>query len=83
MLGREQAWAWYFDRNPHVQAVWGHQNGRWPMHLGDTPEADLLLSREMIRCDAERCWCHLEILGGGDEDAREGDAARHEDQGPR
>ena len=32
-----QAWAFYFEKYPHVLAVWGHQNGRWP-HGEDIPE---------------------------------------------
>lgn len=83
MLGRAQAWAWYFDRHPEVVANWGHQNGRWPMHVGDTPEGELLLAREMIRCDSGACWCHLETFGGGDKDAREGDAAGDGGEGAR
>lgn len=83
MLGRAEAWAWYFGRNPQVVAVWGHQNGRWPMHLGETAEDKLLLAREMVRCDNDACWCHLETSGGGDEDAREQDGSGDGDPGAR
>ena len=70
MIGRAQAWSWYFDRNPQVAAVWGHQNGRWPMHLGDPPADAGLLAREEYQCDDEDCWCRAETTEGGDEDAR-------------
>jgi hypothetical protein len=83
MLTRAQAWSWYFDRNPRVAAVWGHQNGRWPMHLGGRPADALRYDPEEYECIAEDCWCRLEIAEGGDEDAREGHAPEHDHRDPR
>lgn len=65
MLTRAQAWAWYFARNPQVAAVWGHQNGRWPMHLAYVPEGEPG-ERPNIRCNSQDCWCHLETYERGD-----------------
>jgi hypothetical protein len=82
MLTRAQAWAWYFDRNPNIAAVWGHQNGRWPMHLTYVPEEEPG-GVANIRCGSDQCWCHLETDGGGgDEDAGEGHAGRNGDRDP-
>lgn len=58
MLTREQAWAWYLERNPSQQVPASDLLGeQWPPHLA---VCEFYLDNERPHTRRCRdCWCHL------------------------